>query len=156
MSVGFGFSAGDFIQALGLVRTVINALRESNGAGPEFRELTQELSTLESALLLVQGIELDEDQNAEGIALRQAASQCQQTIEAFEAKIDKYQIYMRVDGSGSKVKDGWMKIRWAVYEKHDLLDFKARLRGHTSTIELLTTAIQLYVSPHSFMIHKVL
>ncbi len=69
MSVGFGFSAGDFVQALELVGTVIDALRESGGAGPEYRELVQELYILESALLRVKRIELDDHQNSDAVAL---------------------------------------------------------------------------------------
>ena len=60
MSVGFGFSAGDFIAALNLVSTVINALRDSGDASLEYRELVRELYTLEQALLRVKRIELDE------------------------------------------------------------------------------------------------
>ena len=62
MSVGFGFSVGDFISALHLVGTVIDALRDSGGAGPEFRELIRELYTLESVLLRVKRLELDGSQ----------------------------------------------------------------------------------------------
>ena len=46
MSVGFGFSAGDFIAALELVGTVINALREAGGAGAQYRELINNFTPL--------------------------------------------------------------------------------------------------------------
>jgi hypothetical protein len=39
MSVGFGFSAGDFIAALQLVGTVIDALRDSEDSSAEYRSL---------------------------------------------------------------------------------------------------------------------
>ena len=60
MSVGFGFSAGDFIAALNLVSTVIDALRDSGDASLEYRELVRQLYTLEQALFRVKRIELDE------------------------------------------------------------------------------------------------
>ena len=143
MSVRFGFSAGDFIQALELVGTVIDALRESGGAGPDFHELVQGLCTLELALLQVKRLELDEDQNSEGVALREAASQCQRTIEASWNGIQKYQPYLRVEESGSRIKNSWMKMRWAVTEKEDVLKLKARLKGHTRSIEILLATIQM-------------
>jgi hypothetical protein len=46
MSVGFGFSAGDFISALELVATVVDALRESGESSTEFGVLVAQLTTL--------------------------------------------------------------------------------------------------------------
>ena len=71
MSVGFGFSVGDFLAALKLVGTVIDALRESSHASSSFRSLINELYALEYVLL-----DLDDGHNFEKHALRQAASQC--------------------------------------------------------------------------------
>lgn len=39
MPVGFGFSAGDFIAAIQLVSTVIDALRDSGDSSTEYRAL---------------------------------------------------------------------------------------------------------------------
>ena len=143
MSVGFGFSAGDFIAALELVTTVVNALRESGGSSAEYQALVSQLYTLETALLRVKRLELDESQHAEVVALRQAAAQCQRTIDGFWGKIKKYQPSLRAGGSGSRVKDGWMKVQWAVCKKEDLARFKADLMGHTESIELLLTTVQM-------------
>jgi hypothetical protein len=71
MSVGFGFSVGDFIAALELVADVIDALRESGEASKRYRELVRQLDSLESVLLRVKRLELDEAQYAEYIALQQ-------------------------------------------------------------------------------------
>jgi hypothetical protein len=91
MSVGFGFSVGDFISALELVATVVDALRKSGLASTEYRGLVGQLDLLKTALRKVNRIELDNNQYAEGIALRQAAAQCQQTIDEFWKKnIQKY------------------------------------------------------------------
>lgn len=83
MSVGFGFSAGDFIAALNLVTTVVTSLREADGSSAEYRSLISQLYALETALLRVKRIDLDDSQYAEAIALRQAAAQCQNTIDKF-------------------------------------------------------------------------
>jgi hypothetical protein len=53
MSVGFGFSVGDFIAAIELVGTVIDALRSSGSAATEYRALVSQLLSLETALLQV-------------------------------------------------------------------------------------------------------
>jgi hypothetical protein len=143
MSVGFRFSAGDFIAALQLVSTVIDALRDSGDSSTEYRALLSQLYTLETALLTVKRIEVDDEQCAEVIALRQAACQCQRTIDAFWEKIKKYQPSLRTGGSGSRVRDGWRKIQWALCKKDDLLKFKADLVGHTESIELLLTTLHM-------------
>jgi hypothetical protein len=71
MSVGFGFSAGDFIAVIELVGTVVDALRSSGNAAAEYRELVSQLLSLESALIQVKRLEFEESQYSEVIALRQ-------------------------------------------------------------------------------------
>ena len=142
MSVGFGFSVGDFIAALELVNDVIDALREANGAGAQFRELVGELNTLKTALCGVEELELDDAQINGRDALQAAAAQCQTTINDFWKTIQKYQTHLRVQGSGSSVKDGWMKIQWAVCKKDDVARFKEKLKGHTLAIAVALDVIQ--------------
>lgn len=142
MSVGFGFSVGDFLAALDLIGTIIDALRQSSHAGSSFRSLINELYTLESALLRVKRLELDDSHSVEKLALRQAASQCQRTIDAFYKKIQKYQPHM-LGGTDSKIKDGWAKIKWAVCKKDDIETFRAEIRGHTSSLEILLITVQM-------------
>ncbi|KAH6842363.1 hypothetical protein B0I37DRAFT_381750 [Chaetomium sp. MPI-CAGE-AT-0009] len=143
MSVGFGFSVGDFLAALKLVGTVIDALREASESGDGYRELLHELLALETALLHVKRLDLDDGQRTEKMALRQAAAQCQRTIDKFWDKIRKYQPHLRDGGTGSRLKDSWVKIKWAVCKKDDMERFKADLRGHTGAIEVLLLAVQM-------------
>jgi len=144
MAVNFGFSAVDFFAAIELVATVIDALRESGDAGSEYREIVRQLYSLETALLRVKRLEVDPAQNSELVSLQQAAAQCQRTIDNFWKKIQKYQPHLGAGGSNSRLKDGWMKIKWAVCRKEDLARFKADLVGHTESIQLLLTAMQMY------------
>lgn len=145
MSVGFGFSTGDFIAALELVATVIDALRDSGESSAGYQELISQLSSLQTALIAVNNVELDDVQHAELVALRQAAAQCQRTIDAFWEKIQKYEPSLRKGGSGSRAKDAWRKVKWAVCKKEDVVKFKADLVGHTESIELLLTTVQMCV-----------
>ena len=146
MSVGFGFSAGDFIAALGLVKTVISALEDSGNVSTEYRELLSELRSLETALIAVKRFELDDSQYAEYIALRQVAAQCQRTIDDFWTKVEAYQPHLQWGGvSSHRWRDRWSKIRWAVCEKDDVAKFKTDLIMHTQSIQLLLATLQLYV-----------
>ncbi|ESZ93230.1 hypothetical protein SBOR_6386 [Sclerotinia borealis F-4128] len=119
MSAGFGFSVGDFIAAIDLVATVIDALRESGNCSSEFREIVRQLDTLEDTLRRVKRLELNDSQQGEGIALQKAASRCQITIHEFWKKIQKYQPHLRSGGSSSRLKDGWMKIVWATFADYN-------------------------------------
>ena len=157
MSIGFGFSAGDFISAVELVSTVIDALRSSSSASTEYRELISQLLSLESALLQVkreseESEKSEESQLAEVIALQQAASQCQRTIDVFLERVKAYQPHLGNDRSESGVtlgnmkdgaKRGWMKVKWAIYKKEDVRKFQADLAGHTASIQLLLATVQM-------------
>jgi hypothetical protein len=143
MSVGFGFSVGDFLAALELVGTIIDALRESSNSGSAYRELLNELYSLETALLRVKSIDLDESQHIEKLALRQAAAQCQRTIDSFWKKVQKYQPHLRDRGISSKIKDGWTRIKWAVCRKEDVQNFRAEIAAHTGSIEILLLTVQM-------------
>ncbi len=94
MAVGFGFSAGDFIAALKLVSTVIDAVRDSGEAGNAYRELVKESYSLETALLHVKRLDGEEIPQAEIISLRQVAAQCRSTIDDFWKKVQKYQPHL--------------------------------------------------------------
>jgi len=140
MPVGFGFSVGDFLAVLTLVGTVIDALRESSHVSASFYSLINELFALETSFLRVKSLETDDDQY---VQLRQAASQCQRTIDAFYKKIQKYQPHLQQEGTDSKIKDVWKKIKWATCKKQDLEEFRAEIRGHTSSIEILLLSMQI-------------
>ena len=86
-------------------------------------------------------LELDDSQHAEVIALRQAAAQCQRTIDAFWEKIKKYQPSLRNGGTGSRVKDRWRKVRWAVYKKEDIVKFRAELMAYTEGIKIILITV---------------
>jgi hypothetical protein len=77
------------------------------------------------------------------IALRQAAAQCQRTIDSFLKRIEKYQPGLSDDREG--VRGKWMRVRWAVCKREDVVRFKADLVGHTESIQVLLMAIQMYV-----------
>ncbi|KFY07081.1 hypothetical protein V492_07468 [Pseudogymnoascus sp. VKM F-4246] len=143
MASPFGFIGGDFGAAVEFVSTVANALCENSEARKEYSELVSQLYSLEKALLLVKALSVDDSQHAELVGLRQAASQCQHTIDGFWRKIQKYQPHLQSNGSSSQLKDNWMKIKWSLCKKDDIAEFKADVAGHTGSIQLLLTMLQI-------------
>lgn len=143
MSVGFGFSVSDFIAGIQLVREVISSLQSGAGSALDYQTLIYELFTLERALLEVKSLRFEECQIAQLDALKGAATQCQSTIDRFLTKIRKHQPSLNAQGSGSKVRDGIRKIQWPLCDKTDLEVFKAEVRGHAGSINLLLATVQL-------------
>lgn len=139
----FGFSVSDFVSGVNLVRDLIKALEDSAGSSAEYRDLIKELYSLERALLEVKHLDLDESQHSQGIALQQAAIQCQQAIDVFLQKIRKFQPALRTGGSKSWCRDGFRKVEWALYKKEDVQQFRAQLHGHTASINILLITLQL-------------
>ena len=153
MSIGFGFSFGDFVTALGLVRDVIEALQDSGTARVEYRQLLRQLYSLEKALQHVNRLELDEVEEIDGVdrsseiaALREAASQCQRSIDDFFMRIRRYIPHLsegRSSNVGFKWKVALKKVQWAVCHKGDIAKLQADVVGHTQSIEMLLAAIQM-------------
>ncbi|KXS95844.1 hypothetical protein AC578_1195 [Pseudocercospora eumusae] len=134
--MSFGFSVGDFVAALELVGTVVASLRESGGAKSQFRELLQELYTLETALLKVKQLDFEEEQRAEFIALTQAACRCQVTINEFWKRAKKWQKHLAPGAA-------WMKVRWSLFKSQELARFKADIAAHSQSISVLLAAMQM-------------
>jgi hypothetical protein len=144
MSVGFGFSIGDFIAGIQLVRDVIASLRSTAGSASEYQNLIYELFGLERALLEVKALKLDDCQPAQLNDLKCVAIECQESIDRFLLEIRKYQPSLNAQGSGSRVRDGLRKIQWALCKKGDVELFKAEVMRHTASINLLLATAQMY------------
>ncbi|PMD18277.1 hypothetical protein NA56DRAFT_249305 [Hyaloscypha hepaticicola] len=142
MSAGFGFSVGDFITGIQLVRDVITSLQASGGSSSEYQALAMELFSLERALLEVKALKSLDDQPEKLEALKCAASQCQHTIDRFMTKIHKFQSSLTAQGSGSRWIDGLRKVQWAMCKKEDIATFKAEISGHAVAINLLVATAQ--------------
>ena len=143
MAVPFGFSAGDFIAAIGLVKDLVKALHDSNGSSREYRELIHELYGLEAALLEVKALDLEVEERTKRVALRQTASNCQASISHFLEGLSKYQPHLRSGGSSRHLKDAFRKIQWHLCKKDDLVKFRAEIGFHTQSIQMMMLCIQV-------------
>jgi hypothetical protein len=108
MPVPFGFSVGDFITCIDLIRNVVAGLEESSGAAAEYRTLINELKILKSTLSAIKDMKLDNETDA--TKLKAAAVQIESSIEAFLSKIHKYDNSFRLGGIG-KLRDNLRKVQ---------------------------------------------
>jgi hypothetical protein len=154
MTVPFGFSVGDFVTGIGLVRNIIDALQTSSSSRGRYQGLLSELFTLERALLEVKKLSFDDEQVTEAKkldveallgALHRTAVQCQDSIDKLFANVRKHEGHLTVNGSGSKWKDALRKLQWSLLTDKDLEESRAEIRGHSSSITMLITIVQLYV-----------
>lgn len=144
MPFPIGVSGGDFVACIQLVRNTAKALKDGAGASEHLRSLSSALSSLDTALTYIDGLEVTDI--AQLVALKTAAVRCQATIEAFLRKIEKFQPRLRTGGSGNHIADSVRKAQWALCEKEDVAQLQAEISGHVEALVLLLGILQLYVS----------
>ena len=127
----FGFSVGDFLAAIDLLKDLAQALSETNGAKTKYQSLISQLYTLERALIAVKT--LDSSQ-AEYDALQHAVGECQLCIAKFLKKVEKYQ---SLTAGTTSFKDQIRKVKWGVYHEKDIKDFKESLDMQIESLMLL-------------------
>jgi hypothetical protein len=136
----FGFSFGDFVQAVNLIHDVCRALRESGGARDEFKLVVVELQSLE--LLLQQLVDGSWDNGVDTghlNAVKGLALTCKVHLEDFLTKINSFKNLGSGEVSGIKAKIGVgaAKVRWAVQMKAGVEKFRAVIMAKVVSINLL-------------------
>lgn len=144
----FGFSAGDFIAGVSLVRKSIRALNDSAGARASYRQLVSELSELDEALTGVSNLQLSPTQSAQKVALEQVVSQCQNSITAFLNQNSKFQRSLATASGQPSSTTRWKasihKIQWALCKDGAIQTLRTEIQAHTRTLNLLLSTIQMY------------
>ena len=127
----FGFSVGDFLAAIDLVKDLAQALSETNGAKTQYQRLISQLYTLERALIDVKS--LDPSQ-AEYDAVLNSVGACQLCIAKFLKKVEKYQ---SLTAGTTSLKDQIRKIKWGLCHEKDIKDFRESLDMEIESLMLL-------------------
>ena len=143
MVATFGFSFGDFVAGILLIRDLIDALNESQGASADFRNLMTELYSLENALIAIKNLNLNATTAVhEFNAARQAVGSSQRCIEGFVRKVSKYQS-LSAGKTSFPLQDAVKKISWALCRESDVRHLRESLGMQTSAILLLLSTLQL-------------
>lgn len=131
MGVPFGFSVGDIIAGIGVIKTSIEAFSDTRGARKDHKQLLDTLTRLLESLEHIQGIEVDPIQDArQREDIRRAVGQCQTCIEDFVCSIAKYKIIqpgLQPTVWRSRVKTAIKKMQWALCKKEDIAKLKSEL-----------------------------
>jgi len=143
MALAFGFSAGDIITGISLVKDLITAIQDSKGSSKEYLELISELRGLESALLEVKKLPFRSEQHQQQAVLREAVVRCRTCIDDFLTTMTKYHSHLRLDGSQRPWQDAIRKIQWRLTKKEDIERFRSAIVFHTQTLQILLITTQL-------------
>ena len=141
MAGAFGFSAGDFVNGIILIKGLIQALQESRGSSQEFLEVIKELYSLEKALIEVNTLQFSSEESVQQAALRHAIGQCRSSINIFIAGISKYQPHLGIGASSDYCMGVLRKIQWRLCKRDELIRFRSEIAFHVESIQLLVLRI---------------
>jgi hypothetical protein len=142
---GFGFSFGDFVQAISLLNDVRKALRDTGGAKDEFQHVLVDLQHLEILLEQLNCGAWDHGGDAGHLnAVKGMALTCKVPLQDFLARVEKYKVLQTEDLSGFRamVGRGGRKVQWATKMKDEVEKFRALIVAKVVAINLL---IQLHM-----------
>lgn len=140
-------SVGDIIQICGLIKALINTLKDSRGSRERFRSLIEHLNHLE--LLLQEFDELaqvcDRSTKYESVGRRARLEilSCRSPIETFKTSLDKYRKSLRVGGSGNRLKDGYVMVQFAIAHKEEVAAFRQYIRDRVQTMTAIVFTAKL-------------
>lgn len=149
----FGFSVGDFIAFLGVVKDVTKALKESSGSASEYRGLIQTLESLDQALT-ISGLVYLQWQSLPATAGYRKSSQamingmlfhrqqCKELIDGFLTSTKSYgnAFLGPFPGYGSGVKKNFRKITW-LFQKDKVFKLELNLQRHLKALQIYSDGL---------------
>jgi hypothetical protein len=147
MSVPFGFSVGDLIAGIGVIKTSIGAFSDTRGAANEYDRLSTTLDSLSGSLAALHKIPLDSAHDIrQHTAIIQSVEQCQQCVNEFLLRVTKYDL-LKQNGPprpwAEKVRVAMKKVQWVLCLKGEIARFRDEVQQQVDTIGLLVAALQV-------------
>jgi hypothetical protein len=145
--MSFGFSVGDFVSGLNLIKQVVGALNASTGSASDFRALLGTLKSLENAfkicdLIYQQCDELEPSVRAKAEFVRQqllsAHEQSTDILESFLSSVGAYTdafVEQRVGVLRHVRKITWLSHKGAITK------LERDLRGHLDALHICASAL---------------
>lgn len=147
MSAPFGFSVGDILAGLKLIKKSVEALQDTKGSAADYQALIYDINSLEDRLAAVNDLRLDQrfgPKSKQNLAVQEAISRCWNCVDAFLSAIAKYQPWLQGNTpAGFGWKANLKKIQWALCKKDDVNRFRAQLERHSASISMLLVTLQV-------------
>ena len=143
------FDVGDTFAIIGLIRALVDALDPNTGSSAQYSRLSDELKSLHSTLLTIEGVaqELQRDEASHASTIDAIASEigyCQKLIEDFNTDTKKYRESWRHGGFSRKPKRAWRKISYKMFKEQDVVMLKDSLRRRVEAIIILLLVAEMY------------
>jgi hypothetical protein len=146
----FGFSVGDFITCLSLVRQVTQALGDSTGSVADYKSFLQTLNSLNqtfttSELIYLQwqndAAEPTYSSNAQAMVngMLFERQQCKTLMEGFLKASESYNDAFLKRREKTVVR-GWRKVTW-LYRKEEISRLERDLQGHMRAMQIYADAL---------------
>lgn len=134
----FGFSVGDFVTVGKLIFQVGSVLRDSKGASVEYQDFLLRLDTLVRTLRIAElSIRSGRLPPSTANAIWEHLGQCSEHLRRFKSVIEKHKKFLSREGSGSKIKDCWRNIGWALFTREEIKGIDDAIRGDIEAISLM-------------------
>ncbi|KAL8928895.1 MAG: hypothetical protein Q9172_000733 [Xanthocarpia lactea] len=147
MAAGFGFSVGDIVAGLKLIKQSIEAVQDTKGSATDYQALSHEIDSLKDGLEAIEDLRLHQrfgPKSKQGFAVQEAISRCWHCIDTFLSTTAKYQPWLQSDAPQSfSWRANLKKIQWALCKKDDVNRFRAQLERHCSSISMLLVTLQV-------------
>ena len=144
--VPFGFSAGDFATAIGLIVRISKALKDSGAAAAECRDILQDLHTLQQLLGLLETLRPADGSVSHINVIRGMALACRIPLLEFAEKIESYEPALGVSSSKGMFARGVKKVQWALLVEEEVAKFRGIIAAKVHNITLLLGAFNRYDS----------
>lgn len=143
MSVGFGFSAGDLVAGLKVIKDSVGAVKGTKGASADYAALVSEITSLQDGFEAIDDLQLrSRGSPKQHLAIERAIGACRRCVDDFMTSICKYQPHLQTQATG--MISNFRKIRWALCKKEDVALFRTKLERHTSSINMLLLSLQAH------------
>ncbi|KAL8657662.1 MAG: hypothetical protein Q9226_001692 [Calogaya cf. arnoldii] len=147
MSAGFGFSVGDIVAGLKLIKQSIEAFQDTKGSSATYQALIHEIDSLKDGLEAIEDLSLDQrfgPKSKQCLAVQEAIARCWHCIDNFLSTTAKFQPWLGSDAPpGFRRKASLRKVQWALCKRDDVSRFRAQLERHCSSISMLLVTLQV-------------
>ncbi|KAF2827955.1 hypothetical protein CC86DRAFT_404988 [Ophiobolus disseminans] len=139
MAVPFGFSVGDFIAGIKLLKRGFHALSDARGAKADYLELRKTLDTLDEALDAATRLTTPENR----AAVEAEVVGCKRCIKTFLSDFSKFELLRSGPANANKLTFALRKLQWSLCKNEDVQRFKEHLETHTTSLQLRFAVLNL-------------
>lgn len=159
--MSFGFSVGDFVACLVLIKDIVDALNDSTGSKADFKALFGTLQSLENACKICQLVyhQCEEPHVEPQIQMKAGAirqqllnehQKCKDVLESFIGSLSPYtDAFVDERSKAVALVRHVRKITW-LSRKADVAKLERELKGHLDSLQVCAAALcQLYLTANT-------